>query len=77
MNRKFVAIISGLTIFTAGLGTNYEFDLKKIIALSTLRLLSIGYYKLTPFFFFVLLTHALFKALLYICAGVTILKIFV
>jgi NADH-ubiquinone oxidoreductase chain 5 len=57
----------------SGLGANFEFDLKKIIALSTLsqlgliiRILSIGYYKLA---FFHLLTHALFKALLFICAG--------
>jgi len=66
-------LISGLTMFIAGLGANFEFDLKKIIALSTLsqlgliiRILSIGYYKLA---FFHLLTHALFKALLFICAG--------
>ncbi|XP_049848007.1 NADH-ubiquinone oxidoreductase chain 5-like [Schistocerca gregaria] len=57
----------------AGLGANFEFDLKKIIAPSTLRqlgliirILAIGYPKLA---FFHLLAHALFKALLFICAG--------
>jgi NADH-ubiquinone oxidoreductase chain 5 len=60
----------------SGLGANYEFDLKKIIALSTLRqlgliisILSIGFPILA---FFHLLTHALFKALLFICAGAII-----
>lgn len=74
--RAFLLLISGLTIFIAGLGANFEFDLKKIIALSTLRqlgliirTLSLGFYKLA---FFHLLTHALFKALLFICAGVII-----
>jgi NADH-ubiquinone oxidoreductase chain 5 len=74
--RKFLLLISGLTIFIAGLGANFEFDLKKIIALSTLsqlglimRTLSLGLFKLA---FFHLLTHALFKALLFICAGVVI-----
>lgn len=74
--RKFLLLISGLTIFIAGIGANFEFDLKKIIALSTLsqlgliiRTLSLGFYKLA---FFHLLTHALFKALLFICAGVMI-----
>lgn len=73
---QFLLLISGITIFIAGLGANFEFDLKKIIALSTLsqlgliiRILSIGFYKLA---FFHLLTHALFKALLFICAGVII-----
>lgn len=73
---KFLLLISGLTIFMAGLGANFEFDLKKIIALSTLsqlgliiRILAIGFYKLA---FFHLLTHALFKALLFICAGAII-----
>nr|YP_010046719.1 NADH dehydrogenase subunit 5 [Aedes alternans]QPJ78663.1 NADH dehydrogenase subunit 5 [Aedes alternans] len=73
---QFLLLISGLTMFMAGLGANYEFDLKKIIALSTLSqlglmmsILSIGYYKLA---FFHLLTHALFKALLFMCAGVII-----
>nr|QIT03240.1 NADH dehydrogenase subunit 5 [Sarcophaga pterygota] len=70
---NLLLLVSGLTMFMAGLGANYEFDLKKIIALSTLSqlglmmsILSMGYYKLA---FFHLLTHALFKALLFMCAG--------
>nr|YP_010363742.1 NADH dehydrogenase subunit 5 [Clinterocera nigra]UNZ13009.1 NADH dehydrogenase subunit 5 [Clinterocera nigra] len=68
--------IGTMTMFMAGLGANYEFDLKKIIALSTLSqlglmmaILSLGEYKLA---FFHLLTHALFKALLFMCAGAMI-----
>nr|YP_010022254.1 NADH dehydrogenase subunit 5 [Asyndetus clavipes]QOL12444.1 NADH dehydrogenase subunit 5 [Asyndetus clavipes] len=73
---NFLLLISGLTMFMAGLGANFEFDLKKIIALSTLSqlglmmsILSMGFYKLA---FFHLLTHALFKALLFMCAGAII-----
>nr|ALO70469.1 NADH deshydrogenase subunit 5 [Cryptopleurum minutum] len=69
----FLLFISTLTMFMAGLGANYEFDLKKIIALSTLSqlglmmsILALGEYNLA---FFHLLTHALFKALLFMCAG--------
>jgi len=69
----FLLLVSGLTMFMAGLGANFEFDLKRIIALSTLRQLglmiitiSMG---LSGLAFFHLLTHALFKALLFICAG--------
>ena len=69
-------LISGLTIFMAGISANYEFDLKKIIALSTLRqlglmmrILRMGFYDLA---FYHLLTHAIFKALLFMCAGVVI-----
>nr|UPX88623.1 NADH dehydrogenase subunit 5 [Ptychoptera scutellaris] len=69
-------LISGLTMFMAGLGANFEFDLKKIIALSTLSqlglmmsILAMGYPVLA---FFHLLTHALFKALLFMCAGAII-----
>nr|YP_009499534.1 NADH dehydrogenase subunit 5 [Aegosoma sinicum]ASL05648.1 NADH dehydrogenase subunit 5 [Aegosoma sinicum] len=65
--------ISSMTMFMSGLGANFEFDLKKIIALSTLSqlglmmsILALGDYKLS---FFHLLTHALFKALLFMCAG--------
>lgn len=70
---NLLLVIGCLTIFIAGLGANFEFDLKKIIALSTLRqlgliirILSLGEFKLG---FFHLLRHALFKATLFICAG--------
>nr|ADW41332.1 NADH dehydrogenase subunit 5 [Drosophila canadiana] len=73
---QFLLLMSGLTMFMAGLGANFEFDLKKIIALSTLSqlglmmsILSMGFYKLAMFH---LLTHALFKALLFMCAGAII-----
>nr|WBK02921.1 NADH dehydrogenase subunit 5 [Inocellia sinensis] len=69
-------LIGCLTMFMSGIGANYEFDLKKIIALSTLSqlglmmsILAMGYMKLA---FFHLLTHALFKALLFMCAGMII-----
>nr|QGX43514.1 NADH dehydrogenase subunit 5 [Panulirus polyphagus] len=69
-------LISCLTMFMAGLGANFEYDLKKIIALSTLSqlgvmmsILSLG---LPDLAFFHLLTHALFKALLFMCAGMII-----
>nr|WGO58127.1 NADH dehydrogenase subunit 5 [Centrocolumna evidens] len=72
----FLLLISGLTMFMAGLGANFEYDLKSIIALSTLSqlglmmsILAMGFSKLA---FFHLLTHALFKALLFMCAGVVI-----
>nr|YP_009740752.1 NADH dehydrogenase subunit 5 [Fruhstorferiola omei]QID03727.1 NADH dehydrogenase subunit 5 [Fruhstorferiola omei] len=69
----FLLLIGCLTMFMAGLGANFEFDLKKIIALSTLSqlglmmsILAMGFPKLA---FFHLLAHALFKALLFMCAG--------
>nr|UHA55356.1 NADH dehydrogenase subunit 5 [Kennelia xylinana] len=73
---KILLLLSGLTMFMAGITANYEFDLKKIIALSTLSqlglmmsILSMGFSELA---FFHLLTHAMFKALLFMCAGVII-----
>nr|YP_010411502.1 NADH dehydrogenase subunit 5 [Pissodes yunnanensis]URP30503.1 NADH dehydrogenase subunit 5 [Pissodes yunnanensis] len=68
--------ISMFTMFMAGVGANFEFDLKKIIALSTLSqlgmmimIMSLGSKDLA---FFHLLIHALFKALLFMCAGAMI-----
>nr|WMQ77839.1 NADH dehydrogenase subunit 5 [Lassaba albidaria] len=73
---KFLLLISSLTMFMAGISANYEFDLKKIIALSTLSQLGLMMSILSmgmPFLaFFHLLTHAMFKALLFMCAGVII-----
>ncbi len=77
--QSVLLIISCLTMFIAGLGANFEYDLKKIIALSTLRqlgvilrILSLGFRDLA---FFHLLRHALFKALLFMCAGVVIHRV--
>nr|ALO77585.1 NADH deshydrogenase subunit 5 [Xyleborus perforans] len=64
------------TMFMAGLAANLEFDLKKIIALSTLSQLGLMVSVLClggpSLAFFHLLTHALFKALLFMCAGAII-----
>nr|YP_010327136.1 NADH dehydrogenase subunit 5 [Asota caricae]UNP54464.1 NADH dehydrogenase subunit 5 [Asota caricae] len=73
---KILLLLSGLTMFMAGVSANYEFDLKKIIALSTLSqlglMMSILSMGLPNLAFFHLLTHAMFKALLFLCAGVII-----
>lgn len=71
-----IIIISSLTIFIAGIRALVECDIKKIIALSTLSQLgvmisSIGL-GLPDLAFFHLITHALFKALLFVCAGTLI-----
>ena len=69
----FLLYVGVVTMFMSGIGANYEIDLKKIIALSTLRqlgviifILSLGVWELA---FFHLLSHALFKSLLFLCAG--------
>lgn len=76
-NFSFIKILllfrATLTIIISSLGALFETDLKKVIALSTLSqlgliimALSIELYLLA---FFHLLTHALFKASLFLCAG--------
>nr|AWV83374.1 NADH dehydrogenase subunit 5 [Tanna japonensis] len=69
-------LISIMTTIMSGIGANFEFDMKKIIALSTLSQLGImmtiimfGYPMLS---YFHLIIHALFKASLFLCAGVII-----
>lgn len=73
MVRNSIFFISSFTTFLAGSCALKEFDLKKIIALSTLsnlgiiiRICRLGYRDLA---FFHLVVHALFKALLFIRAG--------
>nr|YP_009905719.1 NADH dehydrogenase subunit 5 [Ochetellus glaber]QGW36337.1 NADH dehydrogenase subunit 5 [Ochetellus glaber] len=74
--NKFLLYVSILTMFMSGLMANVEFDLKKIIALSTLSqlgmmmmILSLGYSYIS---FYHLLSHAVFKSLLFMCAGIMI-----
>uniref|UniRef100_UPI0030FF36B5 NADH dehydrogenase subunit 5 n=1 Tax=Struwela camposi TaxID=2859449 RepID=UPI0030FF36B5 len=74
--KPSLLIVASLTMFMAGMSAMTECDLKKIIALSTLSQLGVmmasiglGFPKLAMFH---LLTHALFKALLFICAGTVI-----
>nr|UOU85065.1 NADH dehydrogenase subunit 5 [Micropterna sequax] len=73
---KFLMLIGVLTMFMSGLGANFEYDLKKIIALSTLSqlglmmcILGAGFSNLA---FFHLLAHAFFKSMLFLCAGILI-----
>lgn len=71
--NKSLLIIASITILIAGIAAIVETDIKKIIALSTLSQLgviiaSLGL-DLPNLAFFHLITHAIFKALLFICAG--------
>nr|WPW61520.1 NADH dehydrogenase subunit 5 [Potamalpheops sp. purple zebra] len=73
VGQGVLLVLASLTMFMAGLGANFETDLKKIIALSTLSqlgvmmtILSLGWAELA---FFHLLAHALFKALFFMSAG--------
>nr|ALQ78783.1 NADH dehydrogenase subunit 5 [Glycera dibranchiata] len=66
-------MISTMTMFMAGMSAMVETDLKKIIALSTLSQLGVMMasisLNLPNLAFFHLVTHAMFKALLFVCAG--------
>lgn len=73
---KILMVLRGMTIFISGVSANYEYDIKKIIALSTLRqlgliirILCLGESNMR---FFHLIAHAMFKALLFMCAGIII-----
>lgn len=70
---NIIFFVGLITMFISGLGANFERDLKKVVALSTLsqlglifRVLGIGKPSLA---FFHLLTHALFKSRIFICVG--------
>nr|YP_007374671.1 NADH dehydrogenase subunit 5 [Urochela quadrinotata]AFI54780.1 NADH dehydrogenase subunit 5 [Urochela quadrinotata] len=75
-NLSFLILVSLLTMFMAGLGANFEYDLKSIIALSTLSQLGMMMLILllggASISYFHLLTHAFFKALLFLCGGLII-----
>nr|YP_010363467.1 NADH dehydrogenase subunit 5 [Atkinsoniella flavipenna]UNZ12568.1 NADH dehydrogenase subunit 5 [Atkinsoniella flavipenna] len=68
--------ISMMTMIFSSLCASYEFDLKKIIALSTLSqlglMMSSLFFGMVDLSFFHLLTHAMFKSLLFLCSGIFI-----
>jgi len=68
--------LSLCTILIAGVVANFEWDIKKIIAFSTLRQLGFIVFSISLglffFCFFHLLCHALFKASLFMSSGVII-----
>nr|YP_007026824.1 NADH dehydrogenase subunit 5 [Metacrangonyx dominicanus]CCI69362.1 NADH dehydrogenase subunit 5 [Metacrangonyx dominicanus] len=72
----FLLITSSMTMMMSGWMANFEMDMKKIIALSTLSqlglmmiVISLGKPELA---FFHLITHAMFKSTIFMCAGVMI-----
>jgi len=71
--NHFLVWVAVITLVISGLSANYEFDLKKIIALSTLSQLGIMIIALSlgqsELAFFHLISHAMFKSLLFLCAG--------
>jgi len=72
--------LGSVTLLIAGLCACGEIDLKKIVALSTLSQLGVIVValglSLKALRFFHLITHALFKSLLFICVGVGIHTVF-
>ena len=77
--RSILILMGGLTILMAGGSALLEIDIKKIIALSTLRQLGVIFFRLGLGFpiitFFHLLSHAYFKAILFMAAGALIHRI--
>nr|YP_009093872.1 NADH dehydrogenase subunit 5 [Marisa cornuarietis]AIT57580.1 NADH dehydrogenase subunit 5 [Marisa cornuarietis] len=74
--KQSILFIAVLTLLMAGVGANFENDLKKVIALSTLSqlgvmMMSLGI-NMPKLALYHLYTHALFKALLFLCAGAII-----
>nr|YP_009239290.1 NADH dehydrogenase subunit 5 [Amphioctopus aegina]AMM04577.1 NADH dehydrogenase subunit 5 [Amphioctopus aegina] len=70
---NFLLFISIMTTFMSGICAVYEYDMKKVIALSTLSqlgvmMMSLGL-KMPMLALFHLYTHAMFKALLFLCGG--------
>nr|ALO64409.1 NADH dehydrogenase subunit 5 [Andrena labiata] len=70
---NILIFVSIFTMMMSGLIANFEFDLKKIIALSTLSqlgfMMSIMFFGFYDLAFFHLIIHAMFKSLMFLCVG--------
>ena len=77
---EWILPIGRATILIAGFCACAEIDIKKIVALSTLSQLGVIIVSLSliqkDFCFFHLITHAIFKALLFMCVGVGIHRVY-
>nr|WCB99536.1 NADH dehydrogenase subunit 5 [Meteorus sp. 2 XHS-2023a] len=71
-----ILLVSFWTMLLSSTSALIEYDLKKIIALSTLSQLSLMFMTISLNFhmlsFFHLMTHAMFKSLLFLCSGIMI-----
>uniref|UniRef100_A0AAU6PC10 NADH-ubiquinone oxidoreductase chain 5 n=1 Tax=Funkikonia zheana TaxID=3133676 RepID=A0AAU6PC10_9HEMI len=76
INKSYLLMLTMLTTLMSSICANYEFDLKKIIALSTLSqlgmMMSSILLGMKNMSFMHLITHATFKSLLFMCAGIII-----
>nr|YP_010348443.1 NADH dehydrogenase subunit 5 [Charcotia amundseni]UIN24685.1 NADH dehydrogenase subunit 5 [Charcotia amundseni] len=72
----YILMVGVMTMFMAGLNANFEVDMKKVIALSTLSQLGLMMMTLglglVDLAFYHLIMHAMFKSSLFMCAGVII-----
>nr|YP_010415028.1 NADH dehydrogenase subunit 5 [Araniella displicata]URW97647.1 NADH dehydrogenase subunit 5 [Araniella displicata] len=71
-----ILIISSMTALYASMSANWEMDMKKIIALSTLSQIAMMMFAISlgavTLAFFHLVIHAIFKSLMFLCAGTII-----
>nr|YP_009691842.1 NADH dehydrogenase subunit 5 [Argiope perforata]QEG58622.1 NADH dehydrogenase subunit 5 [Argiope perforata] len=71
-----ILMISSATAIYASMSANWEMDMKKIIALSTLSQIAMMMFAIalgsTILAFFHLIIHALFKSMMFLCAGIMI-----
>lgn len=76
----FFCVVSLITFFSAGIMACVEIDLKKLVAISTLRQLGVLMFSFSQGFvfltFFHIISHALFKSLLFLTCGLMILTSF-
>nr|QST21671.1 NADH dehydrogenase subunit 5 [Apocrypta bakeri] len=73
---NYIIITGLLTMMFAGLSANFEFDVKKIIAYSTLSqlglMMMIFGFKNWELSYFHLVIHAMFKSMMFMCSGILI-----
>ena len=79
VHLQYLLLVGRITILMAGIRAIQELDIKKVVALSTLRQLGLIIMVIgagIPLLgFFHLLSHAYFKAMLFMCAGILIHRI--